>query len=137
MSEKVHRCLRCYEEFPCPHDPNCAAEYSVLPRIVNASGELTEHCPLAPDWDWVRAYGERMRAAAHIEAARVYARAAKRTALTPADTERLVRLEKALEVTARNLHEVGGYHNPKSTPFEKCQRASCVTARGALEGKHE
>jgi hypothetical protein len=44
---------------------------------------------------------------------------------------------EALDATARNLHVVGGYHNPATVSFETCPRASCVAARVALQPKAE
>lgn len=69
---RTHRCMRCNEEFPCRHGPNCAADYSVLPNIVNLDGRgVTEHCPSNPDWNWIRAYGERIRATERERAAKI------------------------------------------------------------------
>src|SRR5437773_2279389 len=78
-----HRCMRCNEVFPCSHGPNCTAGKDVMPNIVTADGRGTrEHCPQVPDWNWIRAYGDRMRAQGHIEAAHVAAKQAAR-AVTP------------------------------------------------------
>lgn len=75
---KTHRCMRCNEVFACQHGPNCQAGQMVLPVIVSAGSYTTiEHCPPSPDWNWIRAYGDRMRAAGHIEATRVAYAAAK------------------------------------------------------------
>ena len=73
---KQHRCGRCNEVFLCKHGPFCKAGAVVMPNIVNRDGTLTEHCPLSPDWAWIRGYGDRMRAQGHIEAVRVFSQVA-------------------------------------------------------------
>lgn len=64
-SVKRHRCMRCNQIFDCEHGDGCAAKFDVLPVIANPSDPMhpREHCPRNPDWDWIRAYGKRMRAA--------------------------------------------------------------------------
>lgn len=72
---KMHRCGRCNESFDCQHGPNCQAGAVVMPNIINPDGRsFREHCPLKPDWEWIRAYGDRMRAGGHIEHAKVTAK---------------------------------------------------------------
>jgi hypothetical protein len=64
--KKQHRCMRCNETFDCEHGPLCEAKFDVRPMIARSvDGRITieDHCPQSPDWNWIRAYGERMRAA--------------------------------------------------------------------------
>jgi hypothetical protein len=49
----MHQCMRCGIDFECQNEGNCSAQYRVLPMIMRA-GELVEHCPRYPDWDWIR-----------------------------------------------------------------------------------
>lgn len=45
---KVHRCMRCGEEFTCPVPEHCEAGYDVLPRhwmLEGGKPTLVDHCP--------------------------------------------------------------------------------------------
>ena len=70
---RSHRCGRCNERFACQHGPFCEAGDVVMPNIIQPDGSIKAHCPLTPTWDWIRGYGDRMRAQGHIEHARVTA----------------------------------------------------------------
>src|SRR6267142_2238005 len=87
VSERRHRCGRCKEEFICPHGPMCSADYEVMPNVITPEGRLKEHCPINPDWAWIRSYGDRMRAQGHIDAARAKVRAEQ--AVAEAETAEL------------------------------------------------
>ena len=63
--DKQHRCMRCNEIFNCPAPDGCMANFDVLP----IAGWIAHQCPIQPDWDWIRAYGERRSEAAAREAA--------------------------------------------------------------------
>lgn len=43
--KRVHRCMRCNQEFECPHGEGCVADYKVLPRVL-VNGEWVDHCPM-------------------------------------------------------------------------------------------
>src|SRR5687767_6382551 len=58
--QRLHRCLRCGDVFECPHGEGCQAEYDVLPNLVDPVGNVWPHCPVQPDWNWIR---ERLRRA--------------------------------------------------------------------------
>jgi len=53
---RLHKCMRCGLLFEC-ETPNCQAQFKVLPSIIK-DGQVIEHCPRNPDWDWIRDYGE-------------------------------------------------------------------------------
>ena len=77
FAERVHKhkCMRCNEEFDCRTPLECQANYKVLPNIVTRGDDgqinILPHCPEKPDWEWIRGYGDRMRALGHIEMKRV------------------------------------------------------------------
>jgi len=51
---KLHKCMRCGLIFECPTPETCVAQYEVLPVVRTSDGELVDHCPPAPTWDWIR-----------------------------------------------------------------------------------
>ena len=53
---KLHRCMRCKLIFEC-ENVYCTAQYDVLPSIIK-NGQVVEHCPLHPDWNWIREYAQ-------------------------------------------------------------------------------
>lgn len=51
------------------------------------------------------------------------------------ELSRIQELEVALEISAKTVHSIGGYHHPSWITFEQCKRSTCVTARAVLKGQ--
>ncbi len=41
------------------NEGNCTAGYMVSPNVIK-DGQIVEHCPAKPDWQWIREYGIRL-----------------------------------------------------------------------------
>ena len=59
-TKHLHRCMRCGIDFECRNEGSCKAGFNVVPNIYE-NGVLIEHCPLTPDWNWIREYAKRYR----------------------------------------------------------------------------